>query len=114
MQRKTSDAATSVGRGYRTKAIKEHIRNRVLSYLKDKEALENNHTQDSDILEGASEEPAKTLKLHSDGIHSHPGARLKDHSLYRYFFPSATKRSTACSSPETSTSNEHKECNPTD
>lgn len=41
--------------------------------------------EDSDLLEDASESPEKMLKLHQDGVHSHPGARVPDHSFYRYF-----------------------------
>ena len=39
--------------------------------------------QDPGVLEGASGE--KMLKLHQDWVHSHPSAKVTDHSFYRYF-----------------------------
>lgn len=39
----------------------------------------------SDLLEGASESPERMLKLHQDWVHSHPDAKVPDHSFYRYF-----------------------------
>lgn len=41
--------------------------------------------EDCDVLEDASESPEKMLKLHQDWVHSHPGAKVPDHSFYRYF-----------------------------
>jgi len=41
--------------------------------------------EDIDLLEGAAESPEKMLKIHRDWVHSHPGAKVPDHSFYRYF-----------------------------
>ncbi|KAM0723275.1 hypothetical protein Q7P37_001476 [Cladosporium fusiforme] len=41
--------------------------------------------EDSDLIEGASESAKKMIKLHPDWVHSHPGAKVPDHSFYRYF-----------------------------
>lgn len=41
--------------------------------------------EDSDLLEGASASPETILKLHQDWVHSHPSAKVPDHSFYRYF-----------------------------
>ena len=41
--------------------------------------------EDSDLLEGAAESPEEMLKIHRDWVHSHLGAKVPDHSFYRYF-----------------------------
>lgn len=47
--------------------------------------LRHEIVQDCDLLNGASETPARMHKVHQDWVHSHPGARVDDHSFYRYF-----------------------------
>lgn len=78
----------------------EYIRDEVFSYSNGEQVLEpvdgeancqlwqrlrHNIVQDAGLLEGASESLDKLTELHQDWVHSHPGAKVPDHSFYRYF-----------------------------